>query len=413
VPALIDQNTHTIIFFRSEALRKYEKVNYWDREFGRLTLKQLAGKSAMVADRAPKESMARAVSAAPMMVVVAIVSTNEAHNIVGCLTSLAASSHGNFRIIICENGGDEGFQRTTQSLAGLDLLRPLVASRAGGAMAASPYPCADLELASGGQRVTVLRAPRNLGYAGGVNACIAAAGPAGWDAVWVLNPDTFPEPAALAALVDRQREGGYGIVGSRLVFAASGLVQTWGGIEWRPWLGRGRLLGWKEPADSVPDISDVERRIGFISGASMFVSRAYIETVGMMDDDFFVYDEDVEWCLRRGKFKLGYAHASVVRHIHGATSGSSLNKAVRSRFNIYLTERNRVLLARKRFGRWWGLVALLALAQTVEHLVRVRSFRQFGIALHGWWAGLRGETGTPGFMRADPIDARSRQKMAG
>jgi len=229
----------------------------------------------------------------------------------------------------------------------------------------------------------------------------------------VLNPDTFPEPAALAALVERQKAGDFGIVGSRLVFVANGLVQTWGGIEWRPWLGRGRLLGWNESPETVPDIAAIERRFGFISGASMFVTRAYIETVGVMDDDFFVYDEDVEWCLRRGSFTLGYAHGSVVRHIHGATSGSSLNKATRSRFNLYLTERNRVLLARKRFGRWWGLVALLALAQTAEHIVRVRSPRQFRIALEGWWAGIRGETGAPGFMLGDPAsDARSRQKTA-
>jgi N-acetylglucosaminyl-diphospho-decaprenol L-rhamnosyltransferase len=346
------------------------------------------------------------------MVVVAIVSTNEAHNIVGCLTSLAGSTHGTFRVVICENGGGEGFQRTVGALAALDIFRPVIAPDATSA-AASPCPSAEFELLPGGQRVTVLRAPRNLGYAGGVNACIAAAGKSGWDAIWVLNPDTFPEPEAMAALVERQAAGAYGIVGSRLVFVASGLVQTWGGIEWRPWLGRGRLLGWNQPADAVPDSAEIERRFGFISGASMFVTRAYIETVGVMDDDFFVYDEDVEWCLRRGSFKLGYAHGSVVRHIHGATSGSSLNKAVRSRFNLYLTERNRVLLARKRFGRWWGLVALLALAQTAEHLVRVRSLRQFRIALHGWWAGMCGETGVPGFMRDDPSDARSRQKAPG
>jgi N-acetylglucosaminyl-diphospho-decaprenol L-rhamnosyltransferase len=133
-----------------------------------------------------------------------------------------------------------------------------------------------------------------------------------------------------------------------------------------------------------------------------------------MDDDFFVYEEDVEWCLRRSSFRLGYAHHSIVRHIHGATSGSSLNKPSRSRFNLYLAERNRVLLARKRFGRWWGLVAFLGLLQTAEHLVRVRSPRQFRIALEGWWAGIRGETGAPGFLGKDSAsDARSRQEMAG
>jgi N-acetylglucosaminyl-diphospho-decaprenol L-rhamnosyltransferase len=366
----------------------------------------------MAADLAPKEAASRCEVPPQPMVVIAIVSTDEAHNIVGCLTALAASTHGSFRVVICENGGEAGFQRTARALAALDLLRPAPAPA--GSATVSRDACAEFEFAAGGQRVTVVRAPCNLGYAGGINSCIAAAGKAGWDAVWVLNPDTFPAPHALAALIERQKEGGYGIVGSRLVFVATGLVQTWGGIEWRPWLGRGRLLGWNQPADTAPDIAEIERRIGFISGASMFVSRAYIEKVGVMDDDFFVYDEDVDWCLRRGSFRLGYAHGSVVRHIHGATSGSSLNKATRSRFNLYLTERNRVLLARKRFGRWWGLVALLALAQTAEHLVRVRSLRQFRIALGGWWAGIHGETGAPGFMRDDAASgAEARRKAPG
>jgi GT2 family glycosyltransferase len=147
-------------------------------------------------------------------------------------------------------------------------------------------------------------------------------------------------------------------------------------------------------------VAEVERRIGFISGASMYVTRAYVDAVGVMDDDFFLYDEDVEWCLRRGAFRLGYAHDSVVRHIHGSTSGSSTTKAHRSRFNVYMTERNRVLLARKRGGWRRPLLVAIALLETVEHLVRVGSLEHFRTALEGWWAGVRGETGMPSFMRA-------------
>lgn len=342
--------------------------------------------------------MTNSLAAESLNVVIAIVSTDEAHNIVGCLTSLAASIHRNFHVVICENGGAEGFERTTRALAALPILRATSARDVTKIEIVSRLPSRDYAFTAAGQGITVLEAPTNLGYAGGVNACIAALGKSGWDAVWVLNPDTFPEPDALAALARRQQDGNYGIVGSRMVSAASGRIQTWGGISWCSWIGRGRLLGENQRADMVPDIATLERRFGFISGASMFVSRAYIEAVGVMDDDFFVYCEDVEWCLRRGDFRLGYAHDLVVRHVHGASTGSSLTKRHRSQFNIYLSERNRVLLARKRFGRWWALAALLVLAQTPEYLLRVPSLRQFGIALQGWWAGIRGETGVPAFM---------------
>jgi N-acetylglucosaminyl-diphospho-decaprenol L-rhamnosyltransferase len=330
------------------------------------------------------------------LIVIAIVSTNDIHNILGCLTSLTTSTHRNFWIVICENGGPAAFDRARKSLAEANFMRE-------GRRVSSigwTQGCINFYLADGKQPVTLLKSAKNLGYAGGVNACIVAAANAPWDAVWVLNPDTFPEPEALAALVRRQKEGNYGMVGSRLVLVANGLVQAWGGLRWFPLLGRGRLLGYNQPADMMPDTAYIERRMACISGASMYVTRAYVEAIGMMDEEFFVYDEDVDWCQRRGAFRLGYAHDSVVRHIHGATAGaSSTHKASRSRFNIYLTERNRILLARKRFGARWAFFAGIALLQTFEQLVRVRSFRQFGFAVEGWWAGVRGETGAPGFMR--------------
>jgi GT2 family glycosyltransferase len=333
-------------------------------------------------------------------VLIAIVSTNEAHNLVGCLRCLADSTHRTFNVVICENGGTEGFERTKTALDELEFIRHPDSPPLRDGPPAWKLACCDFVLDPGQQRVTVLSPSRNLGYAGGVNACIAAADHGSWDAVWVLNPDTFPEPDALAALIRRQREGAYGVVGSRLIYTSSGRVQTWGGLEWHPWLGRGRLIGADQPAEAVPDAAEVERRFGFISGASMFVTRAYIQAVGVMDEDFFVYDEDVDWCLRRGSFKLGYAHESVIHHVHGSTSGSSRNKAQRSRFNVYLTERNRVLIARKRYGTMWGILAAIALAQTaLEYLLQVRSIRQYCTALEGWWAGIRGETGAPTFMR--------------
>ena len=239
---------------------------------------------------------------------------------------------------------------------------------------------------------------RNLGYSGGVNACIAGVG-RDWDFIWVLNPDTFPEPDALGALLRRQALGGYGMVGSRIVFVATGRVQLWGGLRYSPLLGRCKSLGVNESFDTTPKVDDIEAKLDIISGVSMLASKAYIEKVGVMDHDFFVYYEDTEWSLRRGDFRLGYAHNSIIHHIAGATSGSGGPRKERSRFSIYLTERNRVLIAKKLSPAMWPINAFLDLLQTSEYLLRFRSLRGFKIALRGWWAGVLGETGMPGFMR--------------
>jgi N-acetylglucosaminyl-diphospho-decaprenol L-rhamnosyltransferase len=328
--------------------------------------------------------------------VIAIVATDEAENLVGCLGSLNESIYREFSVVICENGGPEAFERDVREL-----------SKVSGIVQADAE--ADHQLGTlEGQRfqfgpdrrmVRVLRSRENRGYSGGVNFCIAAAG-TDWDFVWVLNPDTFPEADALGALVRRQAEGDYGMVGSKIVFVSNGRVQLWGGLAYRSLLGRSRSLGHGQPVAVTPDLKQVEAALDIVSGASMFVSKDYIKTVGVMDDDFFVYYEDTEWSLRRGKFRLGYAHDSVVHHVAGSTSGSGGPRPKRSRFSIYLSERNRVLIAKKRYPAAWPLFAGVALLETSELLLRFHSWRSFTIGLSGWWAGVSGETGMPGFMRA-------------
>jgi GT2 family glycosyltransferase len=158
-------------------------------------------------------------------------------------------------------------------------------------------------------------------------------------------------------------------------------------------------LGHGQPAEVTPDLREVEKALDVVAGTAMFVSKDYINTIGVMDEDFFVYHEDSEWSLRHGAFRLGYAHDSVVHHVAGATSGSGGPRPKRSRFSIYLSERNRVILAKKRYRSVWPLLAVVALLQTLELLLRFHSWRSFKIALGGWWAGVSGETGMPGFMR--------------
>jgi N-acetylglucosaminyl-diphospho-decaprenol L-rhamnosyltransferase len=329
-------------------------------------------------------------------VVIAIVATDEAKNIVGCLGSLNGSIYREFSVVVCENGGLEAFERDVRELLkvpGMVEADSEADDRLGAAEGRRFHLGADRRV------VTVLRSRENRGYSGGVNFCIAAAG-TDWDFIWVLNPDTFPEPDALGALVRRQAQGGYGMVGSKIVFVSDGRVQLWGGLGYWPLLGRARSLGHGQSAAVTPDLRQVEAALQIVSGASMFVSKDYIKTVGVMDEDFFVYSEDTEWSLRRGKFRLGYAHDSVVRHVAGSTSGSGGPRPKRSRFSIYLSERNRVILAKKRYPAAWPLFAGVALLETLELLFRFRSWRSFTIGLSGWWAGVSGETGMPGFMRA-------------
>jgi N-acetylglucosaminyl-diphospho-decaprenol L-rhamnosyltransferase len=323
-------------------------------------------------------------------VVIAIVGYHNAGDVRACLAALARSTAKDFHISICENGGPASYRALKEALGGVvDFSGPAPArieERVAEACSGSLRP--------GGQPVRIYDAMANLGYAGGVNLCIRQMGPpAQWSAIWILNPDTEPEPGALAALIARADEGPYGIVGSRLAFKSTERIQSYGG-RWRPLLARGLNIGMNAPLNAMPDVKAIERSMNYVSGASLFASRAYVESVGLMDESYFLYCEEVDWCLQRGPHRMGYAHDAIVYHGHGTTIGSNANRKVRSSLSVYLDERNKLRLTRRCYTMLYPLVLLTTLLLTLQYL-QVGAISNFFVALSGWLAGLRGEKGVP------------------
>ena len=306
-----------------------------------------------------------------MHVAVGIVGFDNAADIAHCLEALGRSAHTDFEVVICENGGPEAFARL---------------------QAAIP---ANLP---GGQPVHAHLAAGNLGYAGGVNACLAAA--PGADAWWVLNPDTQPEPGVMAAKVARLEVGDCEAVGCTLNLP-SGAVQSHGG-RWNAWLARGASMGYGTPQGERPDPAEIERRQNYLNGAAMMVGRRFLETVGPMREEYFLYCEEVEWCLRGLGLgmRLGYAPDAAVLHYQGTTTGNPPDIRQRSRTPVYLNERNKLLLTRDLFPARLPVVAVTTLLVIVMRFGRRRAWRQLGYALAGWAAGLRGERGPPRWIAA-------------
>jgi N-acetylglucosaminyl-diphospho-decaprenol L-rhamnosyltransferase len=302
-------------------------------------------------------------------VAVAIVGFRNADDVSRCLRALGASSHADFEVVICENGGPEAH-------------RALVAA----------LPPA----LPGGQGVRIECAPRNLGFAGGVNLCLAAA--PGADAWWVLNPDTEPQAGALAAMLARLGRGDCQAVGATL-YLPDGTVQAYGG-RWRAWLARPESIGHGRALVEAVDAAAVERAQNYLNGASMLLSREFLARVGPMREDYFLYCEEVEWCLRalaRG-LCLGFAPEALVLHHQGTTTGAGSDPKRRPRLPIYLDERNKVLLTRDRFPARLPVAAVAAFLLSAARYARRGAWRQWGHALAGWWAGLRDERGPPAWF---------------
>ena len=322
--------------------------------------------------------------------VVAIVAFRNPEDVRACVSALADSTEKNFLTLICDNGGHASYRALVEMLSKLvefeDVAPKFVDPQIFDA-------CSGL-IRPGGQTIRIFCAKQNLGYAGGINLSIGQLGPTEkWSALWILNPDTEPDPNALRALVERARDGHYSLVSSRLVSKSTQRVQCYGS-RWRPLMGRGFNIGRGAFRDAIPDIEQVERTMNYASGASLFVTREYIEDVELMDERYFLYCEEVDWCLRRGHHRLGYAHDSLVYHSYGTTIGSNTDDKKRSKLSVYLDNRNGLLLTHRFFRTHFPLVVLTRLLFTFRYL-KSGAVGNFFVALSGWFAGLRGREGPP------------------
>jgi hypothetical protein len=199
-------------------------------------------------------------------------------------------------------------------------------------------------------RLTIIEAARNGGFAAGNNIALRyLIAQGGYDYFWLLNNDAFPAPDALSQLVARcVADPQIGMAGSTLVYAYKpDTVQALGGAEYRKTHGHALHIGAETRISELPAVraDDIEARMAYVVGASMLVSKVFLQRVGLMEERYFLYFEELDWA-ERGKpvFKLGYAKQSVVFHKAG---GSTQAGSRRSVLAAYYIARSRLIFTRR------------------------------------------------------------------
>jgi GT2 family glycosyltransferase len=192
---------------------------------------------------------------------------------------------------------------------------------------------------------------RNLGFAGGNNAALRSllAAPRPPDYVLLLNPDTVVRPGAVRALVEfLERHPKAGIAGSRLEDpdgtpqrSAFRFPTVWSEFENGIRIGFvSRILNSRVVA---PPVEEQAHPTDWLAGASMLVRREVFDAVGLMDDDYFLYFEETDFCLRarRAGWRCWYVPASRVVHLVGQSSGVTDSKRPARRVPRYWFESRR------------------------------------------------------------------------
>lgn len=277
-------------------------------------------------------------------VYIILVNWNGWRNTLECIESLLLLTYPDYRIVVSDNGSTD------------DTLQNLSCWAHDTSISYSEY-CRS-EARSGGDLtsdvlLTLIRNDENLGFAGGNNVGMQfgmARGDA--DYFWLLNNDTVVEPDSLHHLVNRMQENrSIGICGSTIrLYHNREKIQALGGGYYCRWLGLpwhyGRNRLWQVKMN--PEWA--ESRMNYVEGASMLVSCPFIEKVGLLSEEYFLYFEEADWAIRSsGLFTLGYAPRSVVYHKVGASIGTSSNPARKSFVCDYFNVRNRIRFARRYY----------------------------------------------------------------
>ncbi|GGA86287.1 glycosyltransferase family 2 protein [Puia dinghuensis] len=194
------------------------------------------------------------------------------------------------------------------------------------------------------------------------------------DAILLLNGDTLPDATVIETCYRRLMASPYAAAGVQLLNAdgthqISGNYFMKGGLNYLlplPYLGPLIKRAGEWFRVEAPHVADTDAliEVDWINGAFLMVRRSTIDQAGLLDEDFFLYAEEAEWCSRirkTGRLCL-YGDLKVV-HLQGETANQTFGSDGKGYYNLYDRKGLQIMLSnfvriRKQFGAGWFLVQL-------------------------------------------------------
>lgn len=298
---------------------------------------------------------------------------------VECLESLLASTYRPSHIIVCDNGSADdslGFMKQWAAENGI----PYESFDSAPEALASPYHGTDLIFIQNGE---------NRGFAAGNNIGLRyVLERTRAEYCWILNNDAVVSPNALESMLEiAQEDPTAGMVGCTLVnYDDPNVVQAVGGGYILPVVCHDTQLGRGKKRPEAP-----ARRIELehLIGACLLVRSKAIRDVGLMDESYFLYREETDWCIRmrRHGWRLYCRPDATVRHKQSRSIG------FKSPMHDYYAVRNILRLVRKFFPKSLPVAfAYYAMRALLPKIARLQFARALAVcvALRDFVAGVDG-----------------------
>jgi GT2 family glycosyltransferase len=199
------------------------------------------------------------------LVISIILNTNRREDTLACLESLSQTNYPNQQVLVLDNASVDGSVEAIQSR----------------------FP-----------QIQIVNLTENKGYTGNNNLGIATALDLGAEWVFLLNEDVVLDPDSISEMIHLAiSDPIIGVVGPLVYhFDQPKVIQSAGGILDANW--HAHHAGQNEP--DTGQYSD-PRPVDWISGCAILVRREVIEQIGALDERFFYYWEETEWCIRAAK----------------------------------------------------------------------------------------------------------------
>ena len=255
-----------------------------------------------------------------MKIAIVVLNYNGKENTLACINSIKKLNKSNYKVklIVVDNASNDGSREALSKI----------------------------------KDITLVKNDKNLGYSGGNNIGIKHALSLGSEYILILNNDTIVEKSLIINLINSAKKGD--IVSPKIYFAKGfefhknrykkedlGKVIWYAGgkIDWQ------NVMGIHIGVDEI-DHGQFSKRleIDLATGACMLIKRQVFEKIGFFDEKYFLYLEDMDFCVRakRAGFKIIFEPKAILWHKNASSGGGS-----GSGLQDYYISRNRLLFATK------------------------------------------------------------------
>ena len=296
-----------------------------------------------------------------------ILNWNSYQDTIECLESMFRQSYDNYQVIVCDNDSSDDSMKYLMSWGDGKYNADTTVSEQLKHLSYPPvqkplsFQYISREEAESGNIENYNSSPllfiqtgSNLGFAGGNNVGIRyAMNDEKTDYIWLLNNDTVIEKNTLEKMLEySQSQNQPNLCGSTILYYNQpDTVQYLGGCRYNKWTGlASQSLGRGLKLASNINHKENEKKLSYIAGASWLLPKSFIDEIGLMCEDYFLYCEEIDWCVRNNnRYQLCYAPDAYVYHKEGNSIGSPNDERPSSLFSDFYIFRNKLMFTRKYY----------------------------------------------------------------